>query len=88
MTFSNIAVCGFSLNSSSTAARNVSPEQPLSSMSSRLFDLSMEKFLQDVPATNILVFGIFFSCPYTSSGVSPESFVMSGYKVESKFLSR
>jgi len=35
-------------------ARNVSPEHPISSMSSLLVDLSMEKFLQLVPATKRL----------------------------------
>ena len=63
VTFSKIASSGFSLNNTSVAARNVSPEQPLSSMSMRNFERSIEKFLHEVPATKRLNGGIFCSCP-------------------------
>ena len=56
-TFSKIAYFGFSLNKSSHAARNVSPEHPISSMSIIFLDLSAEKFLQLVPATKRLCEG-------------------------------
>lgn len=84
LTFSKMAYCGFSLNNTSHAARNVSPEHPLSSISFRLLLISILKFLQLVPATNILKGGTGFSCPYTSRGGLSTSLIMSGYNIESK----
>ncbi len=63
MTFSNIAMRGCSSNKTSQAAKKVSPEHPLSSMSIRYFVLSMLKFLHEVPATNILKGGSGVCCP-------------------------
>mmetsp|Transcript_6315 Transcript_6315/g.11223 ORF Transcript_6315/g.11223 Transcript_6315/m.11223 type:complete len:282 (+) Transcript_6315:775-1620(+) len=51
LTFSKMQIRGWCLNISSTAAKNVWPEVPLSSKSCRLRDRSMEKSLQLVPAT-------------------------------------
>jgi len=58
MTFSKMANFGCFSNRTSVAAMKVSPEQPLSSISIRNLERSIEKFLHDVPATNMLVFGI------------------------------
>jgi hypothetical protein len=52
---------GLSFINNSHAAKNVSPLQPLSSISRRLLDIIMEKFLQDVPATKMLNSGKGFS---------------------------